>query len=503
MSLKRNVVANYIGQIYLAMIGIVMLPVHVRYLGTEAYGLVGFYAMLQAWFLLLDLGLTSTLARELSRFRTGALARVQAAKTVRSLEWFFGVMGGGCALTLAIASGWIAANWLKAQHLAEDEMRMSVHYMGVIIGLRGWTGLYRGGLAGLERLVPLNVAGMVLATLRSVGVLAVLIFWSARPSVYFAYQLAVAVLELSVMGGMFYRAFPMRGAGPAPAWRSLSGIVRLSGGMAFLTCIWAVFSQTDKLVLSWVLSLKDYGLFTVAATLAGAISLLAAPLSQALQPRFNLLAVQNREYELVTLYRTSTQLTCAIGFAVAGVLVGRAEPLLRAWTGNAELAREAARILPLYVLGNAVVAILSLAFMLQFALGKIRWQVIGNCLFGVIWIPGAYLAATRGGAVGTGWVWLIGNLLFLLCWLPYVHHRLLPKLGLRWLVNDVGAILLTVLVGAFVISRFGLTNSGRFGVFAEAAVMTGVLLLVGLCTGSETRKLLLDLCRRYVFLKSS
>ena len=47
-------------------------------------------------------------------------------------------------------------------------------------------------------MVVLNVAGIMLATLRSVGVLAVLLLWSTRPSGFFAYQLMVALLELVV-----------------------------------------------------------------------------------------------------------------------------------------------------------------------------------------------------------------------------------------------------------------------------------------------------------------
>ena len=503
MSLKRNVAANYIGQIYLAVIGLVMVPVYVSYLGAEAYGLVGFFTMLQAWFLLLDLGLTPTLARELARFRAGALDRIQVAKMVRALEYFFGGLGAVCALSVGLAAGWIAQYWLSAQHLPQGELRRSVLCMGTMIGLRGWIGLYRSGLAGLERIVALNVAGMGVATLRSVGALAVLIFWSTRPSVFFAYQVAMTALELGVMGGLFYRAFPLREAGLAPSWRSLQSILGLSGSMAFLAGIWVVFSQTDKLVLSWALGLRDYGFFIVVTTLAGAISLLAAPISQALQPRFSLLAAQHRHDELVVLYRTSTQFTCAIVFALAGALACFAEPVLWAWTGNAELAREAARLLPLYAFGNVVVALLSLAFLVQFAYGKIRWQVIGNCIFGAVWIPGAYLAASRAGAVGTGWVWLIGNLAFLLFWLPYVHHRLLPGMWVRWLFRDVGLVILIVTAGLAAATRVDLTGASRLGVFGAVALITLLLALAGLCAGSETRRLLLDHCRRYVLVKAS
>ena len=44
-----------------------MLPMYIKYMGAEAYGLVGFFSMLQAWFNLLDLRLTPTIGRETAR----------------------------------------------------------------------------------------------------------------------------------------------------------------------------------------------------------------------------------------------------------------------------------------------------------------------------------------------------------------------------------------------------------------------------------------------------
>ena len=494
-SLQFNILANYIGQAYAAGIGIFMLPVYIRYLGTEAYGLVGFFVMLQVWFQLLDMGLTPTMSRELSRFRAGALDGEPAAAMVRTLEWLFGGMAVACALIVGLAATWVARDWLKAQQLSLREMRSSVICMGGMIGLRWWTGLYRSGLVGLERMFALNVATVALATLRSVGVVAVFLWWSTRPSDFFAYQLAVATVEVVATSAVFYRAFPMRVAPARPSLGSLRAIFGLAGSMAFLATAWVVISQTDKLVLSWVLELRVYGYFMVAAALAGTISMLVAPINQALQPRFIILAAQRRDKELTILYRMSTQITGAIVLAVAGVMACFAEPLLRAWTGNVEVARQAAPILPLYALGNAVMALLSLAFLMQFAYGRVRWQVIGNCLFGGIWIPGAYLAASKVGAVGTGWVWLIGNLAFLILWLPYVHLRLFPALWWRWLVCDIGLIMVSEAAVLALVSRIDVATFGRIGTCAALGLATASVALAGLLAGAQSRPALFRVSR--------
>lgn len=94
--LKRNTIANFIGQGWVALMGLAFIPIYIRYLGVEAWGLVGFMSMLQAWFVLLDMGLTPTLSREMARFQAGAHSAQSIRNLLRSLE----VIYGGVALVV-------------------------------------------------------------------------------------------------------------------------------------------------------------------------------------------------------------------------------------------------------------------------------------------------------------------------------------------------------------------------------------------------------------------
>ena len=42
-NLKINTIANIAGQIYAIFIGIIILPLYLKYLGQEAFGLIGFF----------------------------------------------------------------------------------------------------------------------------------------------------------------------------------------------------------------------------------------------------------------------------------------------------------------------------------------------------------------------------------------------------------------------------------------------------------------------------
>ena len=47
--LKRNLIANYLGQGWTALMGLAFIPLYIKYLGIEAYGLIGIFALLQGW----------------------------------------------------------------------------------------------------------------------------------------------------------------------------------------------------------------------------------------------------------------------------------------------------------------------------------------------------------------------------------------------------------------------------------------------------------------------
>jgi hypothetical protein len=48
VSVKRNIVANYFGAGWTPQISLAFIPVYIRYLGTEVYGLIDIIAVLQA-----------------------------------------------------------------------------------------------------------------------------------------------------------------------------------------------------------------------------------------------------------------------------------------------------------------------------------------------------------------------------------------------------------------------------------------------------------------------
>ena len=67
MSMSRNIVAGLTNSVWSAVVGLTVVPFYLKYLGIEAYGLIGFFVTTQALLSLLDMGMAPTINREVAR----------------------------------------------------------------------------------------------------------------------------------------------------------------------------------------------------------------------------------------------------------------------------------------------------------------------------------------------------------------------------------------------------------------------------------------------------
>ena len=478
MSLKRNVIASYVSQIYVALAGILILPLYIKYMGAEAYGLVGFFAMLQAFFGLLDLGLTPTIGRETARYHGGTMSALQYRQLYRALSVIFIVIAlAGCA-GLLLLSDLISSRWLKAESLSSAEVKLSVQVMGISVALRWMAGLYRGVITGSERLVWLSGFNSLVATLRFVAVLLSMWVFGFTPFVFFVHQLAVALMEIL---GLFLKSQHLlptvKALDRSIGWsfKPVRSILKFALTIAFTSSVWVLVTQVDKLVLSGILSLNEYGHFTLAVLVAGGIMIISGPISSAIMPRMARLHVEGKHEELIHVYRNSTQLISIIAGSAAITLVCCADQLLYAWTGDPKLTAAAAPVLQLYAIGNGLMVVAAFPYYLQYAMGDLRYHLIGNAIMIVVLVPAMILTAKYYGGVGAGYVWVVMNGLYFSIWVAYVLHKLSPGLYVSWVFKDI----VLIVFPAFAVGMVAMTLAPEL---TARSVNIAYVLMVGFVT---------------------
>jgi O-antigen/teichoic acid export membrane protein len=490
MSLKRNLSANYASQIYVALIGIAVVPLYIQYMGAEAFGLIGIFTLIQSLFNMLDVGLSPTVVRETARLNGGGIDPLTYRRFVRSLEIIFlsvGIFGG---LALIIMSEYLATDWLKLQHLPPDLIEGSLMIIALVVSFRWMSVLYRGVITGAEKLVWLSAASSIIATLRFVLVIPVLIAFDGSVVAFFVYQLAVSIIELTILTGYSYRLLPRIHQREQInwQWKVLKDRLGFSLMIAVTSTVWVLVNQTDKLVLSGILSLEDYGYFTLGVLVASSVVIISGPVSTVILPRLTRLEAQKNQNALLSLYRKSTQMVAIIAGASSISIAYCAHTLLLAWTGDPIVAEKTSAVLTLYALGNGFFCISAFPYYLQYAKGDLRLHLYFNIVFVLILVPTIIWATNEYGSMGAGWAWLSMNFLPLLMWLPVVHRKFAPGLNIKWYLYDLLPIIGPMAVCGFLLNQVLPTVQARTEQIMLCLFFGAALMITGAICSSDFRK---------------
>lgn len=488
VNLKTNVLVSYLSQIYLIIISLAILPVYMKYMGAEAYGLVGFFAMLQGLFNLFDFGLTPTISRQTAQYNAGAETALSFRQLFRSLNIIFiciASVGGGL---LFYFNNYIAEHWLKLENLNKSNVLFCLQIMAICVALRWMTGLYRGVISGFERIVWLSVCNSGVATFRFLGVLLYMSYFGFTVKNFFAFQLFVAIVEFVLLAMKAHILLPKLDKKNNIGWslKPVKPFIGFALTIAFTSSVWVILTQLDKFILSGVLPLSEYGYFTLAVLVAGGILQIGTPISSAIMPRMAHLYGKKKYDELKEVYLGATQFVAVVVVTAGIVLAILAKPVLYVWTGDIVLSEKTAPILQLYALGNSILTLGAFPYYLQYAKGNLRLHFIGNLITAIILIPVIIWAAKSYGAIGAGWAWVLIQATYLVFWVSYVHKSIEPDINLRWFKAFLPCIS-CVSVISYLLSYSVDFSEQRYVAFLQIFFISSICLIVSIISSKQFR----------------
>jgi O-antigen/teichoic acid export membrane protein len=498
VGLSKTFIASYLSQAYVTLIGLVLMPVYLSYMGAENYGLVGFFLMMQGWFQLLDIGMTPTISREAARFNSGVGSASELRQLVRFLQVVFFSVAVSATVLFSTAADSIASEWLTFHELERSEVVLALHLIGGLVSLRWACGLFRGIVIGFEKLIWLALFNVGIATMRFVLVVPVLAFVGSSATEFFVYQIGVSVFELGLLIWKSHRLLP-RSIEAAPRrrnWVHLRVVSRFSLTIALTGAISIVVTQVDKLALSKLITLNEFGYFTAAVLVASGVTMIIAPIGTVLQPRLTNLSASREEGHLFAVYRAATQLFVLLAIPAVLVMAAFPEQLLWAWTGDRDLSGIAAPTLALYAVGNGLMALGALPYYLLFARGNLRLHLIGSVLFAAAFVPLCIWGAVVRGPVGAGLALILVAAAYLLLWVPRIHREFAQGLHRRWIVEDIAPIVLPAAVGAVLCRLFLSMSADRLLLGLQLAAVAAFCLLLAGSGSNWARAKVLNAVRR-------
>ena len=473
-NLKKNTIANYLGQFYSIFIGLLILPFYLEYLGAEAYGLVGFFTMLTTMMVLLDMGFSQALIRETAKKKDKVNGLLEIKKTLRTLESAIIVVSTVIFFGIFFSTEWITLHWLQIKELNFEVVENCIKLMGFMLAIRWYVSLYSGMVSGLEQQVWLNIYKIIIATLRFGGGFVLIFFISEKIFYFFLYQTFIATVEIAVLNFKIYGNLPSTKF-LLPTVNSIKHIAPFAVSIAFTSGVWIVYTQLDKLLLSHYIPLEKYGIFALVVTVSNAVMLLSVPLSQAIIPRMTSLLSNNKEREMLSLYSKGTQFVSIVIFSSIGIISLYSYELLFSWTGNVEVATWGSPVLFWYAIGNAILAIGAFQYYLQFVHGNLKYHIRINIIFPILILPIIFYTVKNYGAIGAGITWFSAQLIMFLVWTPFVHHKFAKGIHKDWMIKDIMPSFLVTIIFLVILKVINID----FSVFNRIEIF-GVLVCLGI-----------------------
>jgi len=443
--IKKNIAANFAGNIWQAIMGLAFVPLYIKFMGVESYGLVGIFAALQGMLVFLDLGLGATLTREIARLSTLPGREQEMRDLVRSLEMIYWCVAIFIGIIVMAIAPFIAHHWVKAGRLSPQTIEQAVRIMGFVMALQWPAVFYSGGLMGLQRQVLLNGINIGVSTLRGVG--AVLILWLIAPTIqaFFSWQIIISIINTGLLGFFLWHRLPRTEKKATFQKSLLVGVWKFAAGISGISILATILTQLDKVILSKMLTLEMFGYYTLAGVVAMSLYRIIGPVFSAIYPRLTQLFSLSDQDGLKQLYHKSCQFMSVLILPVAVVIALFSREILLLWTQNPTTAEKTHLLVSILICGTALNGLMNIPYALQLAHGWTRLGVYLNAIGVVVLAPMIFVMTKNYGAVGGASAWVILNSVYFFVAIPLVHRRLLPHENWHWYGEDVGIPLIASL----------------------------------------------------------
>jgi len=391
----------------------------------------------------------------------------------------------------------IANHWLRYETLQPKLIATAIRLMGISVALQMPSGLYIGGLMGLQKQVLSNSIQIAWGIFRGIGAVLILWLWSPTIIAFAVWQLISNALYCFTVRWSLWRFLSSPAVQPRFTWQVFRNTWRYAAGMVGMAVLSAVLIQTDKIVVSKVLSLKTLGYYMLASALASAPIMLASPIAAAVFPRLTCFVASRDMDGLKRIYHTSCELVAVAIIPVGLTLIMFSRKFIYAWTGSSVTSQRASLLAALLLGGQLMQATMIVPFNLALAHGNVRLNLYIGIASVILITPLLIFLIMKYGVVGAGISWLIMNICTLPPYMYFLHRRFLPGELQRWWLRDVGRPLLAavpwVLLGRWLLPY----TSSRLLTFCLIGVVWGLSATSSASAIPELRELFMKKIRQW------
>lgn len=431
--LAGNTLWNLAGQLLPILAALVAVPLLVRRLGVDRFGLLSLTWVVAGYFSLFDLGLGRALTKVVAD-RLGGHQRQfipPLVWTTLSMMLLVGILGG---LVVVLLAPWLVHRALVVPGGLQKEALFTFYLLALSIPIVIVTSGLRGILEAQQRFREVNLIKMPASIFLFLGPLAVLPFSHNLVSI-----VGVVVLGRAAAGVAFlracFRAFPSMNERIALRPSIMLPVLKMGMWMTVSNVIGPLMTYVDRFAIGAILSLDAVAYYTAPFDVVNRMLLIPGAVAGVLFPAFAVTGTRTDNRSILLLGRGTKYIFLAV-FPCVLVLSTLAPEILRLWLGP-EFARYGSGVLRLLAAGVLLNSFAHLPFAFIQGTGRADITAKLHLLEFPVYLVLLWILTRRLGIEGTAWAWTarIGLDAVLLCVFVW---RLLPRSS--WLLIRILAL---------------------------------------------------------------
>ncbi len=401
-SLFRNSVLNLFGLVVPLAVGFITIPLVIRALGNDRFGILALVWVVFGYFGIFDLGL----GRTTTKYIADALGRNESEKLAGYL-W--------TAVLMQTAIGLLAAtlSYLLAPPIARRLLNIPGDFIGETVLTLRLVGLslpvmfvsssFRGVLEAAQRFDLVNAVKVPASVLFYALPLVGAALGYGLPGIV-VLLLVSRVAALAVWLHLSFRVLPPLRTRPALHVRLVRTLFSFSGWIGLSSILFAVTTSIDRLIIGSLITVEAVAFYSAPYEAVNKIGVIPGSVSMVLFPAFSYLDAGRRSDETESLFARSTKFLLLLTGPILLLLIFFAGDFLRLWLGP-DYATASRLVIQFLAAGFLVNTVLTVASNYLQGIGRAdiapKYQAVELVVYaGLAWI-GAKVWGIKGVALAT------------------------------------------------------------------------------------------------------
>jgi O-antigen/teichoic acid export membrane protein len=437
-SLKASIFSNYFGTLWSALISIFSIPLYLKLIGPDGYGIVGIFTSLQVLFSLLDAGLSTTLNKELSRLSVLKDSKEEmhnVVKTLGDIYWYISLSAG---IFFLLLSPLISKYWVHSNSLSFTTISLSFALLSTSLIFQLPIGFYSGGIIAIQKQVTLNIFRIIFATIKSFGSILVLIFISKSVTTFLFWILIVNIAQVFTLKYILWLNLPKITSHFKKSFQLslLRKNWNFAAGLTAITLTSVLLTQVDTIILSKILPLNEFGYYSLSYTVASFLYMIVSPVSQSYFPKFCILVTENNTIKLANVYHEACQLVTLAVVPIALFLSIFSSEIMLIWTKNEITVQNTHLLVSIVTMAVCIHCLMFIPYMVCLAYNYTKLALYSNIIILILMIPSTIYFTMKFGSIGGAFCWLFINIIYFFSNPIFVHKKFLTNHLVNWYWDD-------------------------------------------------------------------